>query len=145
MDEDEDDEEEDSDEEEEWEDDEEEDTQIQPWERDTMNGLKHEIDRSKVFDEKGKVRMRDEEFDYTLGGDYSRAWQWVGDTMRFGLKRAEEACIELMGGDEAIGKGKGADYEGLLKKLPASVILRVMKKLSANLCDMSGMYADAVD
>lgn len=100
---------------------------------------------SRVLDEHGKVRVFDQTFRYVMGHDGTRAWEWLSVTLRFGLKRAEETCIELMGADEEIGKGKGVDYEGLLKNLPASAILRVMNRLSENLCEVNGWYADCVD
>jgi hypothetical protein len=99
---------------------------------------------SHVFDEEGKVRVLDEEFGYVMGHDGTRAWEWMSITLRFGLKRAEEACIDLMGADVQIGKGRGVDYEGLLRKLPVSVVLQVMKKMSAILCEVNGWYADCV-
>jgi hypothetical protein len=69
--------------------------------------------------------------------DCSRAWEWLNVTLRFGLKRAEEVCIEVMGADMAVKRSRGVDYERLLKELPLRAILRVMESMSQHMVKLN--------
>jgi hypothetical protein len=71
-----------------------------------------------------------------------RAWEWLIDSGRFGLKKAEQACLDVLGTDTKMRMGGELVYEGRLKELPMSVVMRLMESLSRRLeevCNVAGM------